>query len=278
MVMALTRRMAWVIFMVISLRVNGPRPVVVRSPGDIRQSTDAFRRRVRCGSRRAARAGRGVVWDAARQVRLEFGGSGACALGRWPFAGASGVRFPLSAAPGRASPRGRGGAFHRCMAAGRIEWWRNASMNAVSPPPPPCMNVGLGESGARGGGRFPLHLRGGRSAVHRRCARSPISACPAGWPMAPERCFAVDAVAGRPLLWGDGGTRRGGYRRRLRHPFAETRRRWRRRDCGMHAWSGPCAAECGEGDSPVRRQRCGLALRDCAGAGGRSVPAGPSAR
>ena len=46
--------MAWVLFMVISLRVNGPRPVVVGSPGDIGQST---RRRSTSSSVQIARCG-----------------------------------------------------------------------------------------------------------------------------------------------------------------------------------------------------------------------------
>ena len=77
--------------------VNGPRPVVVRSPGDIRQSTDAFRRRVRCGSRRAARSGsgRGVGRCASGPARVRQRG---CLCTRW--------RLPASG--GGATPRWSG--------------------------------------------------------------------------------------------------------------------------------------------------------------------------
>ena len=68
--------------LVVCFGVNGPRPVVVRSPGDIRQSTDAFRRRVRCGSRRAARSGsgRGVGRCASGPARVRQRG---CLCTRW---------------------------------------------------------------------------------------------------------------------------------------------------------------------------------------------------
>ena len=61
--------------MVVSLPVNGPRPGVVRSPGDIRQST---RRLSASSSVQVARYGAsGSGWgDAADQVRPEFGAVG----------------------------------------------------------------------------------------------------------------------------------------------------------------------------------------------------------
>ena len=101
--------------LVMCFGVNGPRPVVVRSPGDIRQSTDAFRRRVRCGSRCAARSrsGRGV---------------GRCASG-----------------PARV--RQRGGLVHS-MAAARLDRWRNAPVVAVSGLSLRKGKVGVGWRGA----------------------------------------------------------------------------------------------------------------------------------
>ena len=88
--------------------VNGPRPVVVRSPGDIRQSTDAFRRRVRCGSRRAARSGsgRGVGRCASGPARVRQRG-GLCTRWRLPASGGGATprwsQFPGSSLNARES-------------------------------------------------------------------------------------------------------------------------------------------------------------------------------
>ncbi len=134
--------------------VNGPRPVVVRSPGDIRQSTDAFRRRVRCGSRRAARSGsgRGVGRCASGPARVRQRG-GLCTRWRLP-ASIGGATPPVVAVSGlslrkgkvgvgwrsaerllsarRAAQAGRGRPLRPRLAAARLGRWRNAPVVGVS--------------------------------------------------------------------------------------------------------------------------------------------------
>ena len=105
--------------LVVCFGVNGPRPVVVRSPGDIRQSTDAFRRRVRCGSRRAARSGsgRGVGRCASGPARVRQRG---CLCTRW--------RLPASI--GGATPRWS--QFPGCPFAKERSGWAGGARSASS--------------------------------------------------------------------------------------------------------------------------------------------------
>ena len=139
--------------MVLSLGVNGPRPVVVRSPGDIGQSTRPLSASssvhvARCG---ASGSGPGSGPSSAPVAPVDSGAGPSLvrvdSVSRYPS---------LPAGPALAVAAG---AFHRCMAAARLEWWRNASMSGV-PAIAPLGRAGVGgdERGVMVGGQ----------AVHRR--------------------------------------------------------------------------------------------------------------